>query len=184
MGVDYNAPPVIKTHHLHQEIKQGINEKLTNQLGCEDLGLLTIIRNYKECVPRHMGTALTIPTLKDPENMYLHILQIYDEWPEDRRLLIYYEDLILFPEKTLHQLAEFFQVDHASVSIFLKNLPLHRENAICIYEQDAGESTTRGENIYFHSKFFTKEDLILMDKICEESNPELFKKYLSRYKEL
>ena len=171
MEVDYNAPPVIKVHEI-TEITQGSDY------------LVLILRNYKEAIARHIGNDFRqmLNMLKDPDNMYIKALQIYHEWPETRKMLIYYEDLMMFPEQTLLSLSNFFQTEHNYVPTFMHNFNEHKKNVIKLYERDAGESVTRGEYIKFHSLKLTHQQCIELDSICEKTNPLLYQHYLLRYK--
>lgn len=174
MGVDYNAPPVIKIHNIHDRNPKGENDYL-----------LLIVRNYKECFPRHSltGAGDVFEMLSNPNNIYYTGLRAYHEWPKEKKLLIYYEDFIQFPEQTLQQLADFFRVGHEYVTILLQDFELHKNNAIAIYERYAAKSMTRGEHIHFHEDRFSQQQRKKLDALCEAADPELFRTYLLRYKE-
>ena len=175
LGVDYDAHPVIKIHDISERLSQGDNDYL-----------LVLVRDYKEAFLRnqeHDDFKESLALLKNPENRYLRALRAYRQWPEDRKILLYYEDLIQFPEETFHQLADFFQVDHEIISLFLQDFDFHRNNAITIYERDQSNSFSKGKDVHYHGKFLTIEQKKEFDFVCEEMEPELFNSYLIRYKE-
>src|SRR5205085_150736 len=107
------------------------------------------IRNYKESLLRHLGAdgVQAKATLSSPDNMYTGALRTYHHWPQDRRLLLYYEDLLRSPEQTLQRLADFFHTGHELIPAFLKDLEMHRQNGIAIYEHT---SVTQGKDLHYH----------------------------------
>lgn len=171
LGVDYDAPPVIKIHNIKDRFPIGENDYL-----------IVVVRNYKESLLRHLGSdgARARATLQDPDNMYTGALRTYHHWPKERRLLIYYEDFMQFPEKTLYQLADFFQTGHELIPPFIADLEKHRKNGINIYEHT---SVTHGKDLHYHGNRISEEMRKEFDALCEALDPEMFNTYLLRYKE-
>jgi hypothetical protein len=98
-------------------------------------------------------------------------------------MLIYYEDLMQFPEETFYKLADFFQVGHEHILLFLQDYKKHKHNSMGIYERDQSQCMSQGKDIHFHGKKFSSEELHVLDATCEQLIPELFQAYLIRYKE-
>ena len=171
LGVDYNAPPVIKIHAINARSPVGENDYL-----------IVVVRNFKESLLRHLGAdgARAIALLQDPNNMYTSALRVYHNWPEDRKLLIYYEDFLQLPEQTLYRLADFFQTGHELIPLFLQDFEMHRQNGIAIYEHT---SVTHGKDLHYHSSRISKEKRLELDTLCEAADPEMFRTYLIRYQE-
>lgn len=171
LGVNYDAPPVIKIHDIKDRYPMGENDYL-----------IVVVRNYKESLLRHLGSdvARAIATLQDPHNMYTNALKAYHEWPDDRKLLIYYEDFLQFPEQTLYRLADFFHTGHELIPQFIQELETHRQNGIAIYEH---HSVTQGKDLHYHGNRISAELRRELDTLCEAADPEMFKTYLLRYRE-
>jgi len=109
LSLDSDKPHLYHSHSLVKELKE-INQS--------DNKLLMIIRNYKECIVSYqkfsplefLNSVIKHKSLDDQGFcQYIENLQFFDIWKdEDSKLLIYYEDFITNPEKTIKQVAEFY----------------------------------------------------------------------------
>lgn len=155
--------------------------------------LIVLVRNYKECMVRQRK--LTFEAMREDclgvqgTNVdYIAILQRYDEMPEDRRILIYYEDLMDNCDQELgcvmRFLGQWYGYFLSSISTFCLNLEEHKENSRQIYNAGVEHTPcqTKGEPI-FHSKKLSQDDRLKIDSYLRVNFPEIFNKYLERYSE-
>lgn len=155
--------------------------------------IVFILRNYKECVVRHCETNIDIikkelsgdgPTEKiKSKSDYLAILKLFDSYDKDKKILVYYEDLISNPENELNRLADYFNVDKNNVQTFMNNFNEHKNNSLKWCGNETQKPETNGNNIIHHSNKLTKEQRIELDELVMKNNKELFEKYLTRYSE-
>lgn len=170
LGTNLSKPPLIKCHNLGTFISK-------------DYKLVTLVRNYKECLLRHSLYNLT--DAKSYIRGYFSVLETYDNWPEDKKHLIYYEDLILSPKKILSKLLEFLEEEKTNLPSFMLNYSEHKKNALSIYnELTEHGSLSSGDDVLFHSKVISEDQLIPLDKLCENHNKRLYNLYLSRYRQI
>ncbi len=173
LGVDYEKPPIIKDH-VYTKIQKSFEAKY----------LILVVRDYKECLPRHLGSySETVQALQNPNCSYIQNLKVFHEWEISHKLLIYYEDLIQNPLLTYQKISSFFKEGNNNIKNFLEEIELHKANALFLYERDEQKSHTRGEFIHFHVNKQTLEQRKHLDELCEMANPEIFNLYLSHYKE-
>lgn len=173
LGVDYESPPVVKSHFFNKKVKEYKIDYL-----------IFVLRNYKESIPRHLGSFNdTMLFLEDSSNYYMHNLEVYDNWDPEKRIIIYYEELINDSVNVYKKLVSFFKGSDEYIEFFCSDMKIHTENAIQLYERDAGASYTKGKDVLFHSKKFSSEERKSIDVCCRKSNPNLFDKYLARYLE-
>jgi len=168
-------------------------------------GLIFIIRNYKECVFRRLKSHTPNFTLKDvlgelnnkPVTVfdrwshsfdYIRLLNYYDTF-EHPKIIVYYEDLITDFEKEILRMRDFFssvgiEEDEGSVQKFLDNIESHKEESIKQYHNEVERkgSQTKGKDLLYHSKQVDPSLLLKMDEHLSINFPELYEKYLTRYK--
>jgi len=157
--------------------------------------LLFLIRNYKECILRHTETTKKIHDIDEVKKMisytftglnsYMDLLKYYDKY-EHKKHIVYYEDIIGDNlENNLIKIIQFlgFYNNNAKSNLdeLIQNLPKHKKQAIKIYNMNA-KSRTKGKKEIFHSYKISYENRCLWDKSVEQNSPDLFNKYLLRYK--
>lgn len=152
-----------------------------------DEKLLVIVRDYKECIPRHLESFKEQPVtiINNMKRMtetlgtqnplsYIHPLHEYNEF-KGSKLLIYYEDLISNPEKQILRLAKFLGVEKTTTySNFIKELDRHKD--VSIFDYGPGNSQTGGKQLDYHKSIFNQEQLFQIDEI-------FVNKYIKRYRE-
>ncbi len=131
--------------------------------------LIYLIRNPKESLLCQSKLHQTGDTRGNFNQSYLiaAMLKCYTRWPEDKKLHLYYEDLIEDPHKYITQLLEFLDPGHkGSVDKFIKILPEIRGESLKVYDnsnktkQDfhsgwlTRKSFSKGKDPLFHSKQF------------------------------
>ncbi len=154
--------------------------------------LIVLVRNYKECLVRQRK--LTFDAMREDclgvqgTNVdYVAILQRYDEMPKDRRILIYYEDLMGAPWGEISRLLKFlvpFGFMHSGMVLFMQTIEQYKVYSRQIYNAGVEHTPceTKGEPI-FHSKKLSQEDKLKIDSFLRVNYPDIFNKYLVRYAE-
>jgi hypothetical protein len=94
------------------------------------------------------------------------------------KILIYYEDLIEYPKESINKIYNFLQFnDENRLNDFFNNYDYHKQKSIELYS----DSISKGINMLFHSKNFSRDSLDKFDIYYENEYPELYK-YIERYK--
>lgn len=185
-------------NHLGSYVNLGVNDDgpdiLTKRHAVEDLNkpvekLILIVRNYKEVLIRHRrdswNSAFDLNFLEsscvgqNSSMNYLTMIEYFDRF-NGPKLIVYYEDLITNLRSVLIETSIFLQEGGENIENFLASIKEHKENSLKIY----GGSQTKGNSTTHHSKVLTKEQKVNWDSFVESYNPEIFKKYLTRYKEV
>lgn len=149
--------------------------------------LLVIVRNYKEVIIRHwqecdknnynFATGFLVPPPPETGNYIDPIIQ-FDQW-RNRKLMVYYEDLITKPHAAIKDIGLALEVDNGRVDALLNNYDHHRERSYKRYP----ESHTDGKTSLYHSNRLTKEVKRRWDNYIKVNFNELYQKYLIRYEE-
>lgn len=148
--------------------------------------LILLLRNYKECLVRQVADISDlVPEERDYINSnhrfnYVENIIEYDAWPESIRLLIYYEDLIIHPQKTLKKCVDFLGLNDTSLNNFMQQYEFYWNKSIIAYDNYYG-SATKGKHMISHSCTWSKEKSILWDNKIKANHNDLFEKYLKRY---
>lgn len=147
--------------------------------------LILLLRNYKECMIRQCGSIDAVLKTLPKESVYFKNLQLFDEWAPERRLLVYYEDFMRYPEETLARAMEFVASPNKNrLKMFIKELPQHREKVFQYYRSKRrGGTNSQGKDLLYHSKNVDKEKLVYLDEYAQKMYPNLFDKYLWMYAE-
>lgn len=156
--------------------------------------VILIIRNYKECIIRHQGINRireyehTSEFLKDsslvhPPEWYINNIQKFDKF-KGKKILVYYEDLVEEPEKSITDIATFLGLKNKKLATLLDESEVHKKRSIELYNKNQ-QSFTSGniDKLQHHSEMLTIEERKQFDDFFELNYRELFKKYLMRYKE-
>jgi hypothetical protein len=171
----YANPPIATTklhgHDMFNMKKDAVDDKL-----------LTIIRNYKECIMSHLtrdDDQHNITKIKEAFVQYIKVLEVFEN-SECTKCLIYYEDLITNPTSTLQKIANCFGYDIKRV---LDNLDVLLEESRQSYIRELGTTQTSGKTI-IHFTPITKHYKFDWDHEVRNLNPELYDKYLKLYGEI
>jgi len=160
---------LLKDHGVNQNFDDG------------NTTLIMVLRNYKECIPRQI--IYKAQTKQQALNQYVRMIKRYDKW-NGKKFIVYYEDLITDPEKTLENLINIIDTKYVkNIKLLMQDYEEHKKGSLERYTTTGGkpESMTKGNSIIFHSKKLTieqKQDydqFIKLYKFC--------KKYLERYYE-
>ncbi len=163
--------------------------------------LIVIVRDYHECFARHFGIKnqnlnkrLLEECTRKIENAYddntinydhainyPNILRCYDEWNEETRFLIYYEDLISDFDSVMSQCLKKLKIKGHHLEEFLVNFETEMKNSSKIYQYRQGGSKSNNDPKFYQKNTLSLEDTLNMDKSLKTHFPHLWKTYLSRY---
>lgn len=172
--VNLDSPPFEKVHSPYDI---GVAEGESDQ----DI-LIFILRNPKEVFARDLNPEVLAQyihngQMRRAQKVYFDDLIEFDGWNEDRKVLIYYEDLITFPEQTLAQLLEFLNESLDPLVEFMANYQMHKQKGLEI-KNTLSQNYTNGQEAVSHSKKLTKEECKKIDFLIAGRYPELWEKYL------
>lgn len=172
LGVDYDKKPILKTHYYTDKEK-----KYDAQY------LILVVRDYKECLLSHENYEKSVQFLADPDCFLIHNLRVFHNWDPEKRLLIYYEDLMQRPLEVYEQIADFFGEGHENIESFFEEIPQHKKNALALYARDAKPPVSEGKDLHFHANTLSFEQRKHLDTVCEQADPEIYALYLAHYRE-
>lgn len=118
---------------------------LVNDWDSRSADLVFILRNYKECVTRHLETMEVPPDhprADDQLRRYLAALRQYDEW-RSRKLLLPYADLVENPTDPVRKLLGFLGEDVDKADQFGADIDRHRTNAMRTLKTASGSGGRR-----------------------------------------
>ena len=177
--IDLMLAPIEKVH-TQKEIEKGNGDWRHDKL-------ILIVRNPKEALSRHGGLEITLEVLQgdsskgnsDPR-IYFNNIAVYDAWNPEKRLMIFYEDLMSKPIQTMVTVLIFLESSLDRIDLFMKDYKWHKKNAIKIYK----ESESKGNDLLYHSKLIDSEHRKQIDAWIAQLHPYIWKKYLKqRYAE-
>jgi len=150
----------------------------------EDYWMIFMIRDYKEAILRHQlfeeeATPEKVANIALNKE-YAEGIEIYDSWP-NKKMHIYYEDLISEPSSTLCELANFVGCEETVYKKFMAEYEDHRNASIRLYSSALGPSVTGGNKKDHHKFRLSYEDRVESDRLIREGIPALYEKYLTRY---
>ncbi|MFW9880575.1 MAG: sulfotransferase domain-containing protein [Candidatus Thorarchaeota archaeon] len=113
LDLDQTKSILYRTHNIYPELRQIDQSK--NKL-------IFIIRNYKECLVRgfkYTAKELYSVVLGDKAGFkhYIENLQFYENWKDETKFIIFYEDLIFKPQETIKKLLAFLNRRARAVSL-------------------------------------------------------------------
>jgi len=194
--------PFGKTHaHYHRFWKE-------NTLDKKDMTVMLVLRNYKECIPRHtkattpealLQHAVGLKATERPgakkdangrrftQSDYMALVKWYHEY-QGKKTIVYYEDFVTNTAEELRRLADFIgDVEEGTLENFIDNLDQHRKTSASKYNK-FGKTTTLDKeakpiSTIQHSQIIPKAGRLRIDEHLSQTFPTLYEKYLKRYKE-
>jgi len=172
--LDFNKSPFIRTHKGYLLKK---NQKK----------LIMLVRNYKESIIRNKIWLKDILHTSGNDlfqhfDLFLLNLQTYHEWDSDKKLLIYYEDLVSNPFTELNKILKFLEENEIDQS-FLEDLEDTISKIKDSYHQqfaNQGGCMSKGKDLLFHSQSIQENIWQRVDDLIKEKKPELWN-YIKRY---
>lgn len=167
-------------------------------------GNIFLLRNYKENVikfaERHdLGKLDSFkryidfkePLRDTPVQSYMRLVNEFDKMDKPK-IIVYYEDLIQSPKSEIIRILDwvrgYYNLQYSADDIdeFIFNIEYHKAAGRAFHLKNVGnpkDLLSMGEPI-FHSKMLCAELKGSVDAYLEDTYPELFNKYLIRYKGL
>lgn len=185
----------LENYHSFEIIEAMTGAPWTHTFAPKKDKIIMLIRNYKECMLRHFNgdPLIVIDHLTNDEPYpkqlrFFSNLQHFELWPENNRLLIYYEDLLTDPEQVLTNALVFLDLPLTHLEHFLENIEAEQTKMRSQYNE-AHERThlpgvgsqSEGKDLLYHSKKVPEALLTTMESIAYQRAPKLYQKYLKRY---
>jgi len=177
--INPHLSPIEKVH-TQKELEKNNGDRNKDKL-------ILIVRNPKESLIRHGGAEITRGALQgdgskgnsDPR-IYFDDIAVYDSWNPQKRLLIFYEDLIIKPIQTIATILTFLDSSFDKIDSFMSDYALHKKTALRLYK----DSESKGNDLLYHSKMIPSDYRKLIDAWINELYPHIWKAYLyDRYSE-
>ena len=179
LAVDYTLKPICRCH---------APKRMPENLGQKEGVLLVTLRDYHEALFRGPPdqTYTTLSELIHELERYVAIIEYFDSFPESRRKIISYEDLVLDPISEITSLFHFLQQhslihDETSLVRFINKYEEYRTYMINQYNGD-WKSYTKGQHIPNHKKKCTKRVALQIQYYLQCKHPIIWAKYFSRYR--
>ncbi len=173
--LDLLKTPIEKIH-CHREIVGSVTD--TDKL-------IFILRNPKETFARQglKGLSRRMSKLAGkgyPIEVYFENFEIYETWNHQKRLLVYYEDLLLNPRQTLANILDFLQEPCDRLDLFMRDYEQHQAASSSLYK----DSRPTINDVLYHSKKISPEDRCAVDSWISCHYPAYWSQYLKdRYAE-
>lgn len=192
---DDTSSLVRKTHWINSEAE------ITGKL-------IVIVRNYKEAIVRHnkdhpdnddnfkFSHSLDIKPTIEPAVSYIHPLYMYESWDNDKKLLIYYEDLVnddlsvqidwqawCPAYSSIYAICNFLTLPNFRAWDFVQDYEHHKERSIKLYTNEDNKPETKGKESVYHSNRLTDIQKLEWDATISFMYPSIYDKYLTRYAE-
>ncbi len=181
VDIDFSLDQLITCHGPKKVLKHFDPE-------CDKLVLIT--RNYKELIVRENGSNLKTleKKLETFKRHYFERFELYEQWNKKKRHLVFYEDIILDPKKTLTSLLTFLEVDLSNLDEYVDNFESYKSKCLESYQnqfssQGSPASISKGKDILFYCKSVSEELLQKIDEEIKDSNFFIWQKYLKRFSE-
>jgi hypothetical protein len=172
--IDLSKPPIEKAH-LRRELNGSYHPG--NRL-------ILLIRNPKEVLTRVAHKPITVQVLLGtaPSNYvkgsdYFDLISVYDSWDPNKRLLVYYEDLLTNPRKEITRILNFLNEPLTALNDFIRDYQKHKKICLDLYKD--GES--KGEDLLFHSKNIDPAYRLLIDQWINNLYPVWWNNYLKQH---
>jgi len=180
--IDYSKPILYRTHDPKD--LRNINRR-TNKL-------LYVLRNYKESLYRHNHDKFKSPEefeiqfTKDKVMVreYMEGLEVFDSWDPHLRLMIHYEDLLTDPMSVIKTVLSFFDepIPENLTEDLLEEISSKALDSYHKQHKNTGGSHSKGEDFFYHTRSLPVKTLRAIDAAVKDNYPELWNKYLSKYK--
>ena len=155
--------------------------------------VLLLVRDYRECLLRQnrehwletqdVGRFLTSQDVRQPPDWYIKNLLAFDAH-RGEKLLVHYEDLQASPEVEIPRIGTFLELDPGRTADFLENVEERYKESVSAYtgRGHASASTAQKDPKHHSKELLAEEHARLFDRHFETNHPEIFGKYLSRYR--
>jgi hypothetical protein len=178
LGVDQEAEPIIRKSH--------------QELWPECDRMIFLLRDYKEAIVRdakHLGIEntkdlwqhfqkVTRGELEQPWKYdYIFAINQFEAF-QGPKTLVYYEDLIVDPKKTITRMIDWSGIDKQHLEEFLENYEDHRQKSVSDYQPG---SHSGGTSRSHHAQQLPRDVRKQFTTHIARTQPKLFSTYLRRY---
>lgn len=179
---DPDETPIIAVHQFREFMDSKLDklivltrsprESILRNLGPQKSEYLDVIDKLDRAfISQKNGNSL-------PFEICISQLQIYDAWNPEKRLLIYYEDLMTAPSKVLTKIMCFLEEKNWDIMGYLKDIEYHKKNCKDRYlSKWYGSVFSNGVNIKPYSTKLSLEELEELDYKIRLLDPEIYDKY-------
>ena len=156
--------------------------------------VILVVRDYRECLLRHhkqlweskknVAEFLQEEEVPQAPMWYIKNIEAFDKF-EGKKLLVYYEDLLLEPQPVIESIAQFLSFDTQKTQLFIEELDEHFQKSVSSYNLGGyGHATVTAstKSLQHHSNSnLNPGQVVEFDEFYFENFPDLAEKYLSRY---
>ncbi len=184
LGVDMNNPPLFYRTHVPKRI---LKERMSGAK------LLLLSRNYKEHLYRQFqGRKISRKSLnnydvRDFISNFLSYYRLFDSWPKENRLLIYYEDFIEENNREVFEkILSFLNIQDVEYAAYAEKRKEIEQKIYGSYVQQhskEGKSRLKEPRKKFYSSQADRSTLKAIDAAFRKRDASIFKKYLDRFEE-
>ncbi len=173
--IDTTKRPIEKVHRKREMVG------FTN----EDC-LIFLLRDPIETLVREIGSdnfLMLIKGVKPPAPIFSHYslyfdnLKIFSEWKEENKILVYYEDFLREPRKTLQRVLTFLGDSDEKLDELMERFDEHKKRALEVYNM----SESQGKDLHYHAKKLTLEEREEIQGFIQEKYKDLWHLFLERY---
>lgn len=140
--------------------------------------LILLIRNPMEAILRHRAELQNEEYVKH----FMSLIELYDEWPNENKIIVYYEDLLEHPQKNIESIVRFMELDLNKLTDFMNSYDELFNLSINFYDTktDGNASKTKGKKLIHHSLNLSEEEIINFKTYLNNTYPKLTT-YLRKY---
>ena len=141
--------------------------------------LIVLVRNYFEELISLWGDYKQTfkSAMSTSKHNYFDILNLYDAWNPNQRILVYYEDLMTDYEGEMKRVLDFLGSE-AGLQDFLDHYERYREESMQRYTFGIQSG---GADLLYHSRNVPLVWLVQLENFFKKKYPYLWNKYLTRY---
>lgn len=154
--------------------------------------LIFVTRNPKELLYREFSLTTSLTPDPDPEfikrflDEYLQMFQIYEEWVEPNRCIVFYEDFLVDGDEILLKLLAFMQEPALYLEDYLTHKQEYLSKLLTSYaaqhvNNKGGASALGGSKPIHYTKNANPEILLYIDEYLRKEAPKIWERYLSRF---
>lgn len=182
-----NNKPLYRSHQAWDGLVRNAEGEIFAKCNPKTDKLIVLVRNYRECMLRHFNYCKTLLMSnlhnKTKRNLhYFQILNVYDQWDDERRLLVHYEDLMQNPKSEFKKVADFLNVPPKKYKAFISNIAAHAQRGYIIKKRQGNRAYSRNKGLDYHTKKVNHSEFFQnLDHEIKMHYPDLWAKYLMRY---
>jgi len=161
-------------------VKRHYTDKKWDHWDSNDSFIL-LVRDYRECILKHVKPVDRIEErFKKEAEWYINLLKFYDKY-SGSKLLIYYEDVMHYPEREFEKIIKFWNINNTRFNSFLKKYDEHKIKILKHYHGDkAFRYSSLGKKLKMHQSMAPKKMVLQIENFII-LHKGIYNKYLIRY---